>query len=109
METTMMNSKTENQYFLNEVMDLNPKQLLLRVYDFALEGCKNRDAEKTNNAISQLITSLNFDTEETNKISGELFRLYEYCKEESGKGNFEIVEQILGGLKQSWSEIFNAN
>jgi len=108
MEATLMN-KNETPFNLNEVMDLNPKQLLLKVYDFALVGCENRDAEKANSAISQLISSLSFNREETNKISGELLRLYEFCMEETEKGNFEIAAQILGGLRESWTEIFNAN
>ncbi len=108
MEATLMN-KTETPVYINEVMDLNPKQLLLKVYDFALEGCEKRNVEKTNSAISEMISSLNFNSEETNKISGELLKLYEFCMEETKKGNFEIAAQILGGLRESWSEIFNAN
>jgi len=80
-------------------MSLNPVQLLIKVYDFAIVNCKKGDPEKASKAIVELMSALNFDYEE---ISLGLFRLYQYCLDRIKKGEFEEAIKILEGLREAW-------
>ena len=35
-----------NAYLANEILDASPQRLLLRIYDFAIAQCKNKNLEK---------------------------------------------------------------
>lgn len=95
-----------NPYLINDIMESSQEKLLLKLYDFAITNCRRKNIEKTNKALNELIFGLRFDNEEVEKISTGLFQLYNYCKDEMRKRNFEIVEKILTELKESWVEIF---
>jgi flagellar protein FliS len=93
-----------NPYLLNNIMDATPSQLLLKVYDFAVVHCKKQDLSKTNAAIQTLIDALRFDGgEEVREISIGLLRLYQYCQEQTRKGNYDSVQKVLTELRESWS------
>jgi flagellar protein FliS len=95
-----------NPYLLNNIMDATPAQLLLKVYDFAVVHCKKQDLSKTNAAIQTLIDALRFDGgEEVKEVSIGLLRLYQYCQEQTRRGNFESVQMVLTELRESWSVI----
>ena len=71
-----------NQYLVNEITQASPKQLLIKIYDFAIVNCKKKNLAKTNEAIQVLISSLSFENKEVSKISTGLLRLYQYCQEQ---------------------------
>jgi flagellar protein FliS len=88
-------------------MQATPKQLLIKIYDFAIVNCQKQNMAKTNEALQVLINSLRFDTEKVKEISTGLFRLYQFCQEEMRHKNYQIVYKILTELKESWIDAFN--
>ena len=96
-----------NQYLVNEITQATPKQLLIKIYDFAIVNCKKQNLAKTNEAIQVLISSLSFENKEVSKISTGLLKLYQYCQEEMRKKNYDIVYNILSELRESWIAAFN--
>jgi flagellar protein FliS len=96
-----------NQYLVKEIMDASPQQLLLKIYDFAILNCQRQDLLKTNNAIQELINSLNFEDESAREISIGLLRLYQFCQERMRKKDYDIVYKILTELRDTWRNAFN--
>jgi len=95
-----------NAYFVKEIMDSTPPQLLLKVYDFAIAHCQKENVNKSNRAVSELINSLNFDDEEAKSISIELLRLYQFVQESTRKGEFDVSIKILSELRNTWTQVF---
>lgn len=93
-----------NPYLVNEVMESSQEKLLVKLYEFAIVSCRRHNIEKTNKALDELIFGLRFDEEELEKISTGLFQLYNFCKDQMRKRNYEIVEKILIELKETWVE-----
>ncbi|MBE7444553.1 MAG: flagellar protein FliS [Planctomycetia bacterium] len=91
--------KMSNAYLEQEIMTLNPLQLLIKAYDAGITACNRKDEHKASNVLTELIDSLNFDYAE---ISNSLFRLYEYCMREVKCGNFEVTLKILKELRETW-------
>jgi flagellin-specific chaperone FliS len=94
----------KNSYIENEILNLSPVELILKIYDVAIVSCKRKNAEKANRAITELIASLNFDYKE---ISLSLFKLYHYCQYEIRQGNFDRAIEILKELRDAWATAFN--
>jgi len=105
IQSPVLKREKKNQflnYQRNQIMSMNPLQLLIKVYDVAILSCKKRDMEKASKAIVELISALNFDYEE---ISLGLFRLYQYCLDRIKQGEFEESIRILEGLRESWTQV----
>jgi flagellar protein FliS len=96
-----------NQYLVNEITQATPKQLLIKIYDFAIVNCKKQNLAKTNEALQVLISSLNFENKEVSEVSTGLLRLYQFCQDQMRKKNYSIVYEILTELKESWIVAFN--
>ncbi len=104
---TAKNRNRLNQYLVNEITQATPKQLLIKIYDFAIVNCKKQNLAKTNEALQVLINSLSFNNSEVSEISTGLLRLYQYCQAEMRNKNYAIVYEILTELKGSWIAAFN--
>lgn len=96
--------KRANAYLVNEIMESSQEKLLLKLYDFAITNCRLRNIEKTNKALNELIFGLRFDDAELENISTGLYQLYDFCKDQVRKRNYDIVERILSELKESWMQ-----
>jgi flagellar protein FliS len=96
-----------NQYLVNEITQATPKQLLIKLYDFAIVNCKKQNLAKTNEAIQVLISSLSFENKEVSEVSTGLLKLYQFCQDQMRKENYSIVYEILTELKESWIAAFN--
>ncbi|MEJ2635654.1 MAG: flagellar protein FliS [Calditrichia bacterium] len=99
-----MKNKVISTYQQNEILNLNPTELILRLYDLALVSIKKNDISKANKVITELISALNFDYQE---ISLGLFRLYRYCQDCLYKNKFDESIQILEELRNTWAKAFN--
>lgn len=97
-----------NVYLANEILDSSPQKLLIKIYDFAIAQCKNKNIEKTNKSLMTLITALRYDNEESAEISNGLRSLYEFCQDQMRQRNFEIVENILSDLRTTWISAFRS-
>lgn len=98
-----------NEYLVKEIMEASPQQLLIKIYDFAIANCQRHELIKTNNALQELINSLNFDHPEAKEISVGLLRLYQYCQDQMRSRNYQEVYRILTELRSSWVEAFSKN
>ena len=85
-----------------KLLDASPQKLLMKIYDFAIAQCKNKNLEKTNKALMTLQTALRFDDEELSEISTGLRNLYEFCQDQMRKRKYDIVEKILSELRETW-------
>lgn len=94
--------KMSNTYLEQEIMTLNPVQLLIKAYDAGIAACNRKDEAKSCTVLAELIDSLNFDYAE---IANSLFRLYEYCMREVKRGNFESTLKILKELRETWIQV----
>ena len=91
--------KTDDASLEQEIISLNPVQLLIKTYDAVIDACSRKDAAKSCEILIGLIDSLNFDYPE---IANSLLRLYEYCIDEVKSGHFDISLRILKELREPW-------
>ncbi|MCW8850075.1 MAG: flagellar protein FliS [Melioribacteraceae bacterium] len=101
--TESYNNNRANAYLTNEIMNASPQKLIMKIYDFAILQCKNENLEKTNRALTELISALRFDGDEVSEISMGLKKLYEFCQDQMRKKNYDIVLQILTDLRETWN------
>lgn len=94
--------KISNAYLEQEIMTLNPVQLLIKAYDAGITACNRKDESKASTVLIELIDSLNFDYAE---IANSLFRLYDYCMREIKRGNFDVTLKVLKELRETWLQV----
>jgi flagellin-specific chaperone FliS len=97
-------NKGIDTYQQNQVLNLSPTELILKLYDLALVNIKKGDISKANLVITELIGSLNFEYQE---VSMGLFRLYRFCQDCLYKDNKTPAINILEDLRNSWATAFN--
>ncbi len=109
MQNRILSNKTNpvNNYLVKEILEADPKQIIMKIYDYAILNCQKKDLAKTTQAIQELINSLKFDDENISSISIGLLRLYQYCQDQMRKQNYDIVYRILTDLRSTWISIFN--
>ena len=95
-----------NAYLVKEILDADPQKLLLKIYDFAIVNCQKGNLAKTNQALTELISALNFETDETKNISVGLLKLYQFCQDQMRQSNYNIVLKILTDLREAWITVF---
>jgi len=100
------NSKL-NPYFVKEILEASPQQLLIKIYDFAIVNCQKHDLYRTNSALQQLINALRYDREDVKEVSIGLLKLYQFCQNEMRNKNYNTVLEILTQLRNSWIEAFS--
>ncbi|PJB53287.1 MAG: flagellar protein FliS [Bdellovibrio sp. CG_4_9_14_3_um_filter_39_7] len=84
------------------MLDASPTKLFIKIYDFAIAQCKNKNLEKTNKALMELSNALRFDNEEVSEISMGLKKLYVFCQDQMRLKNYDIVLKILTDLRDTW-------
>ncbi len=50
-----------NAYLKNQIYSMSPMQLVLKVYDVAILGCRTKDSDKVGKALVELIAGLRFE------------------------------------------------
>ncbi|MGQ9674927.1 MAG: flagellar export chaperone FliS [Chloroflexota bacterium] len=88
-------------YRRNQVTYASPQELLLKLYDIAIGACRRRDGDQARGAVVELVDSLNFEYAE---VAAGLLRLYNYCLELIGGGQFDDAERILAELRATWAK-----
>ncbi|MEK7699235.1 MAG: flagellar export chaperone FliS [Planctomycetota bacterium] len=91
--------KIGNAYLEQEIMTLNPIQLIIKAYDAGIAACNRKDEDKTCAVLVELIDSLNFDHAD---IANSLFRLYDFCLREVKHGKFDTTLKVLKELRDTW-------
>ena len=93
-------------YHKNEIMNMSPAQLVLKLFDFAILGCKLKDSLKVSKALVELISALSF---EKNEIAIGLFKLYQYCLDVIKKEQFDEALKIITELRSTWMIVIKEN
>jgi len=99
-------TKKHLNYQKSQIMSMSPAQLVLKVYDYAILGCKLKDSGKVSKALIELISALKF---EHGEISLGMFKLYQYCMDIVKKNQFDEVMEILSELRNTWLVVVKEN
>jgi flagellin-specific chaperone FliS len=91
-------------YKKEHYLNLQPVQVIEKLYDTAILGCKKNDSHLAQRAITELTVALNFDHKE---VSVGLFQLYQYCKTSIREGRHEEALSVLEELRAIWKEAFH--
>jgi flagellin-specific chaperone FliS len=93
------------QMYRNEhLANLSPVQVVLKLYDIALRGCKHHNYGLAQRALTELILALNFDHKE---LATGLFQLYDYAKRSIRQGQVDEAVVVLEELRTAWVEAFH--
>lgn len=96
-----MSINIAQRYQEDQVNTMSPIQLLVKVYDIAIESCHRQDRKRASKAIVELINALNFEYEET---ANRFYGIYEFCMREIKAGKYDIALDLLQSLRNSWVE-----
>ena len=84
-------------------MNASPLQLVVKLYDLAIQASYRQEGEKVRAILGELTDGLNFDYEP----APQLFDLYRYCQELARKEQFEEFREIMEPLRDAWEEASN--
>lgn len=93
-----------NAYRREQLLNLSPVEVVLKLYDTAILSCKKNDLDLARKALNELIAGLNFDYRD---MSLGLFRLYDYCKTCIRKQEVDEAVTILEELRGTWAQAFH--
>ncbi|MGE5314736.1 MAG: flagellar protein FliS [Acidobacteriota bacterium] len=93
-----------NKYQQEELLNLSPVQIILKLYDLVLVSCKKDDKKMAIRALNELIVALNFEHAE---MSTGFYRLYEYSKRCVFAGRYIEVINVISELRAAWAQAFN--
>lgn len=89
-----------HDYQRQEILSASPTKLISILYDFAIQACYQEDDEWLQKVLDQLIRALNFEYE----LAESLYDIYEYCKRQGRKGEFEVVRVLIEDIRDTWNE-----
>jgi flagellin-specific chaperone FliS len=92
------------RYRNEQLLNLTPVEVIKKLYDLAIFGCRKNDRSLAQKALTELISVLNFDQ---NDVAVNLFGLYDYCKRKIRSGDVDEARQILEELRAAWVEAFH--
>ena len=90
-------------YRKEQLLNLSPVEVIHKLYDVAILGCKKKDTVLAQRALNELIVGLNFDAGE---LSVGLYKLYDYCKRSIRSGNLSQAITVLEELRGAWAQAF---
>jgi flagellin-specific chaperone FliS len=92
------------KYRTEQLMNLTPAQVILKLYDTAIIACKKGDTALAQKVLTELIAALNFDN---NDLALRLFQLYDYCKRCLRSANHAVAASVLEELRGAWANAFH--
>jgi flagellin-specific chaperone FliS len=93
-----------DRYQREQLLNLNPVEVIRKLYDIAIVSCKKGDGVMANKAINELIVALNFDYQD---MSIGLFRLYDYSKRCVKASKYPDALVVLEELRATWVQAFH--
>lgn len=90
----------ELNYQRQAILNSSPTELILKLYDFAIQACYKEEENKVVEVLGTLKKSLNFDYE----ISSSLFELYDYCQRQARQQEFTEVRELIEPIRAAWHE-----
>ncbi len=95
----MLSQSAVRSYQQNSVYTADPLKLIVMTYNAAINGCRQRDLERTGKAIKELINGLRMDAE---PIAENLLSIYRYCGELARQKQYNDAANILQELRDAW-------
>lgn len=95
-----MMKNAELRYQKQAILNASPTEVILKLYDFAIQACYKKEEKKLHEVIEVLKNSLNHEYE----ISGSLHDLYIYCQQKASEKEFEEVVELLEPVRSAWHE-----
>ncbi len=96
-------STAVNAYRRDQIANMTPVEVVKRLYDVAILGCKKNDGALARKAVTELMVSLNFEYQE---MSASLYWLYDYVKRCIREGKMDDALRVLEPLRATWAEAF---
>ena len=96
-----LQSAMAQKIMVDQLYTMSPIQLLVKMYDIAIEACNRKEKRKASKALIELISALNFDEEET---ANRFFYIYRFCLDRIKAENYDEARAILHDLRTSWVE-----
>jgi flagellar secretion chaperone FliS len=84
--------------------NLTPVEVIHKLYDVVILGCKRGDLALAQRALNELVAGLNFDAGD---LAVQLYYLYEYCKRRLRQDGADEVVILIDELKTTWAQAFN--
>lgn len=90
------------QYQQQAVQTASPEKLIEKLYSEGISACHQDDREHLRNVLVELRSSL--DLQNGGEVAERLQAIYDFCLEESATGDLDIVQELLGELREGWRE-----
>jgi flagellin-specific chaperone FliS len=90
-------------YQREQILNLTPVEVIHKLYDVVILGCKKNDVQLAQRALNELVAGLNFDA---GPLAVDLYYLYDYCKRCIRQGEVEQVIGIVQELRSTWAQAF---
>jgi len=90
----------ELSYQRQAILNASPTEVILKLYDFAIQACYKKEENRLFEVIEVLKNSLNHEYE----ISGSLHELYNYCQKKTREQKFDEVRELLEPVRSAWYE-----
>jgi flagellin-specific chaperone FliS len=97
-------SAAAHTYNREQFLNLSPVEVIKKLYDTAILGCKKNNTVLAQNAITELVVGLNFEYQD---ISVGLYRLYQYAKHCIRNGKMDEAIRVLEELRSTWVKAFH--
>jgi flagellin-specific chaperone FliS len=97
-------SAAAHTYNREQYLNLSSVEVIKKLYDTAILGCKKNNTVLAQNAITELVVGLNFEYQD---ISVGLYRLYQYTKHCIRNGNMNEAVRVLDELRTTWVQAFH--
>ena len=103
-KATVTRTPAVNTYRREQMLNLSPVEVIQKLYDTAIIGCKKNDQLLAQRALNELVTALDFKHQE---LSLGLYGLYDYCKRNIRQGNTAEAVGVLEELRSTWMKAFH--
>lgn len=97
-------SSVARKYLEEQLNTMSPIQLLVKVYDMAIDACKRGERRRASKALIELINALNFDHEE---MANRFLFIYEFCLARVRSGDYDSARETLEEIRNAWVEAAN--
>ncbi|MCS4195240.1 flagellar export chaperone FliS [Salinibacter ruber] len=90
------------QYQQQSVQTASPEKLIEKLYEAGIQACHQEDRDTLRKVLLELIESLNM--EQGDELADRLLGIYEFCLNESGRGDLDVIHELLEELRDGWKQ-----
>ena len=98
----MTASSPLRRYQQQAVLSASPAELIDKLYGIGVTAAHAGDAARTRRVLVELSTSLDHDR--GGDVAASLSDLYAFSLRSVTEGDFGVVAEILGGLREAWRQ-----